>query len=805
MYVLSLALYFSTSLLAVGLVTVLLTIRRRSKVAGMLSSVLFLYLIWAVLAFFEQSFVSPGLKRTMAHLQYIPTAILPYYWLKFGLASKAESTEKPWHPAFKYLWIPILVMVIIVWQTHTNGLEQQNFILSTENKFLLVDGGFWFWVHALYSFAFLLGGIILVLQSIRPEHYRRRQLALLTFSLVAPLVLNMFYLSGVFPPAFSDPTPASLLLAVGVIMLNHHSITFRYNLYHAYDIAIEGIQNAIIVVTNKQRLIFANDYASRLFKIEKSMIGNRLSKLETILSELDLSSIAGCTRSHLYDPKTQRHYELQCSSVRTDMRNWGLIVTFYNVTKQIHEIDEPNSNMLERLVQQRITDLSKANEELRLELERRERIEAQLIHDAIHDPLTGLGNRSLLFDTLQRVAAGYQRDSQNNYCILYLDFNGFKDINDNYGHDVGDLFLIEVAKRLRTVMRDSDSVCRFGGDEFVVLLTDIDGVKTAKKAIPRIITAVTQPLVLNQQNITPSLSIGAAFASDEDGRFENVLKNADMAMYEAKLKGKDQWAIFDEEMKREVFQKRQLFSELATAIQQHIIYPVFQPIINSRGRAVGWEALARWTHTTLGQIEPSQFIQEAEDSHLIAPLGELMITKTLETAAELQAAGLEENLYFSINVSPIHLKSSTFRDFLKKQLKTFHFSQSILRFEISESSYIKHIDVLKEIIDLFQKDGTLFSLGNFGALDSSLSHLDQMSFETIKIDQLLTQKLYADKDSLMRAVIALGKTFGKEVLVEGIHNREQANKFWEMGADLCQGSHFGKPMSSEEMKQTLIS
>ena len=806
MFVIVHNLYLLNALLVAVFITTLISKMHQSRTVSIMVFTLFHCFLWIILAYFEHIVSDLGSKIIISTLEYIPIAILPYSWLLFGSECRRDRTGRPQSKIVNYLWIPCLITIILVWADPQLGLVRRNFALVEANGRLLIDKDYgpWFWVHTLYSYILFIWGTILVFRSIDMRRYRRIQLFLLFSSLALPFVINALYINGFFLAGLPDPTPMIFSLAPIMMVLNHNLFKFLYIVSYARELIVKDMRNAVIILNNENQLVFANAYALELLNINKTMIGAEISSLNTILVEIDFSSMEAGDENHLHDPESGRYFELHCATARLSIITMGKVIMFYDITEQIGNekgLKQKNS-VLAELVQQRTHELSETNQKLRLELERRTQIETKLAHDAVHDPLTGLGNRNLLFDSLKRVAAGYQRDSKKDYCILYIDFDGFKDINDTYGHDIGDQFLIEIAHRLEGAMRDTDSVCRIGGDEFVVLLTAIESVAGAKLAIQRINDAVTKPVVLNDNTFIPSISIGVSFASDENGVPERVLKNADTAMYQAKNEGKNRWVIFDKSTKEWGLQKNQMVQELRKAIRQHKIYPMFLPIVNVEGQTTGWEALARWEHADLGKMDAEQFIHVAEDSNLIGSLNEVIIVKTLELASELSIP--DRNLYFSINISSEQLSLSTFRDMFKNKLQEYGLPCSAIRLEISNSSYSKNFESITNIIELMrQEDGILFTLDDFGARNFPLSYLDRMSFETIKIDRSITQRLYETKakHDLYEGIISLGKVLGKKILAEGVETEEQARKLWAMGVDYCQGWYWGKPVSAENLKK----
>lgn len=761
-------------------------------------------LAWILLVYFEQISATLYVKIIFNNLQYIPIALLPYFWFLLGFECKNAEKELP--RVSKYLWIPCIITIMLVWADQRLGLVRQSLSLTEAFGLFLIEAehGPWFRVHLLYSLGLILLGSVQIVQSIK--RYRNIYGLLTLVAIFMPLLIALLYIGGVWPESFPELTPVSFVWSVFLMILSRYR--FLYTINHSRSLIIEDIQNAVLILDSKQGLIFANTYAREVFRITHAMINQNIASLDSVLSTIDISlALQESIRIQLYDSVTKRHFEYHYFPIQLNFVRSGTAIIFYDITERNDEermLKQKNSALAE-LIRQRTNELSEKNKKLSLELERRKVVEEKLVYDAVHDPLTGLGTRSLFFDNLQRASGTYQRDKHNDYCILYLDFDEFKDINDNYGHSVGDLFLIEIAKRLKEDMRDIDLVCRIGGDEFVILLTSVQSIEGTKPIIQRIQDTIIRPIILQGHRFIPSVSIGVSFASIEPDRDPNtLLKNADIAMYRAKAEGKNCWVIYDESMKKQVMQENQIAVELETAIEEKMIYPMFQPIVDIGGAIVGWEALPCWEHGELGTIPPEEFIRAAENSGQIIPLGDLMLGKTLEVASRLFANNPDNKLYLSINVFATQLRALNFRQNLLGLMRKYKLSPAILRLKMTDNVYSSDITGFTEIIDELQKqDGIFFSLDALGALNLPLAYIDHMPFLTIKIDRLVTQKMghSPGKNTLLQGIISLIKILEKQILVAGVETDGQAQELWTMGADFCQGEYFGEPVDEKGLKR----
>jgi diguanylate cyclase (GGDEF)-like protein len=435
----------------------------------------------------------------------------------------------------------------------------------------------------------------------------------------------------------------------------------------------------------------------------------------------------------------------------------------------------------------------------------RKALEKQLEHQAFHDPLTDLPNRLLFMDRLEHALARTERREES-IAVLFLDLDNFKLINDSFGHAAGDQLLLQVADRLDGCMRPQDTVARFGGDEFTILLEDGADVDEASLVAKRIIDELQAPFVLLGNDLFVTASIGIALSSRTSRRpnlVEDLLRDADTAMYRAKATGRANYAVFEPSMKANVMERLQLANDLRRAIARDEFVIHYQPRVElASGKVVGVEALVRWKHPRRGLVWPDDFIPLAEEMRLIIPIGREVIREACQRAQVWHKQYLRDPpLLMSVNISAMQLQHSNLVGDIAQILREFEVDPNTLELEITESV------VMDDVQDVFDKLKELKSLGvrlaidDFGTGYSSLSYLKRLPIEILKIDKSFIDGLGKNpKDKLIAsATISLAQTLGLGVVAEGVETAKQAMHLRNLGCDLAQGNYFAKPLASEDV------
>ena len=449
---------------------------------------------------------------------------------------------------------------------------------------------------------------------------------------------------------------------------------------------------------------------------------------------------------------------------------------------------------LELRVIERTSELAAANRELREHIGVRERMERQLKHETLHDALTGLPNRNFLLDRLSQALTQFMRDSRRRFAVLFLDLDRFKIINDSVGHLVGDELLNEVGGRIAACLEPRDLVARLGGDEFAILLNDIENTDDACAQAQRIIDALNAPIRLGGKEVFTSTSIGIAISSSRYNKAEELLRDADVAMYRAKDEGRHRFAVFDEHLHNRAMQLLELESDLRHAIARNEFVPFFQPIVRLSDRAVmGHEALLRWEHPQRGLLSPADFLAVAEDSGAAEQIDWLMFARVFEIAPPL----LEGGKFIGINLSGRHFRSETLDEKLLALLRRHSIKPESLRLEVTERTLIENPPVAKRMLESLRKNGLAVSLDDFGTGYSSLSYLHQYPVQALKIDRSFIADLAADGSggsaAVVRAILALAGALSMQVIAEGIETQAQHDALIQLGCEFGQGFFYARP------------
>jgi diguanylate cyclase (GGDEF)-like protein/PAS domain S-box-containing protein len=421
----------------------------------------------------------------------------------------------------------------------------------------------------------------------------------------------------------------------------------------------------------------------------------------------------------------------------------------------------------------------------------------QLAH---FDALTGLPNRVLLADRLQHAMLQAERTGSL-LGVAYLDLDGFKPVNDRFGHGAGDRLLVEIANRLKEALRAVDSVARLGGDEFVVLLADLDSTQACEQALHRVMASMAAPYSIDGERVTVTASIGTTLYPTDRSDADTLLRHADQAMYAAKQAGRNRVQIFDSAQEQASRDRQQHLQRLrqALAAREFVLY--MQPKVQMReGRIVGAEALARWNHPEHGVLAPARFLPLIEGSDLEIPFGEWVIEAALAQLDAWRLAGLRMPL--SINISARHLQSGAFADTLTRQLAgTPSVPAALLEIEITESAALTDLDAAIEVVESLRRIGVTVALDDFGTGYSSLTYLRRLPVDTLKIDRSFVHHMMNDSGDLaiVQGVIGLAQSFGRSVVAEGVETPEQGAMLLRMGCTLAQGYGIAAPMPADAL------
>jgi diguanylate cyclase (GGDEF)-like protein len=414
---------------------------------------------------------------------------------------------------------------------------------------------------------------------------------------------------------------------------------------------------------------------------------------------------------------------------------------------------------------------------------------------AMQDALTGLPNRRQFTDALNALVRSPPR-AGGAHALLSLDLNGFKQVNDVYGHGAGDEALVVVAERLLGAVRQGDLVARVGGDEFAILAQHLAGAEAATSIALRVIEALSAPVSAGTSLQSLGSGIGIAMFPFPGATAEEVMRRADVALYKAKADHNSAMRFFDEEMDRHVRQREFMERELRAAIAAEDIRPFFQPLVDLKTQAImGFEALARWTHAEIGEIPPDRFIPIAEDSGLIHALSDQLLRRACQAARTWP-----DHVTLAFNVSPIQLRDRTLGLRVLKILGETGLHPSRLELEITESALVRDLEAAKEVLGLLRDAGVRIALDDFGTGYSSLYHLRNFKVDKIKIDRSFVERMGVERESaeIVSALVGLGNGLGLTVTAEGIEGDAQNAELFAKGCALGQGFLFGKAVPAEE-------
>lgn len=416
------------------------------------------------------------------------------------------------------------------------------------------------------------------------------------------------------------------------------------------------------------------------------------------------------------------------------------------------------------------------------------------------DPLTGIPNRVLLTDRIEQ-AMVHTRRARNSLAICYLDLDGFKPINDQFGHEVGDQMLIEVSKRIKECLRAGDTLARIGGDEFVLLLLDINDVSECKIVLDRILAKVSESTVIAGRSVSVSASLGFTFYPDDSSDAETLIRHADQAMYVAKQRGKNRYHLFDSQLDRIAQAHGETLACIETAFANGEFVLFFQPKVNMRqGKVLGAEALIRWQHPSQGLLPPAKFLPEIQGTELEVAMGNWVIATALSHLETWRRMGLD--ITVSINVAPCHLLHANFSEILAAKFAEYPLLRpECLELEVLETAALEDIGRVSRVMNECKRLGVSFALDDFGTGYSSLTYLKALPAQVLKIDKsfVLNMLNNADDLAIVKGIIDLSTTFRRQLIAEGVETVAHGLQLLELGCENAQGFAIARPMPGEEL------
>ncbi|MDJ0598868.1 MAG: EAL domain-containing protein [Crocosphaera sp.] len=478
---------------------------------------------------------------------------------------------------------------------------------------------------------------------------------------------------------------------------------------------------------------------------------------------------------------------------KQNYKNGSLVIREVNIKDQTFE-QHIHYLAKEKLIRSYIFDITQ-----------RKKAETELKYHAFHDGLTGLPNRSFFDQHISLMIKNSERHNKS-FAVLFIDIDSFKNINDTLGHTIGDQILKCVAQRLTSQVRKSDLVSRWGGDEFVVLLSEIENPDEAAKFSQRLLQAFEHPLNIERHQIYLKCSVGIAIYPEDGQESETLLKNADAALYRTKESGRNHYQFYNPEMSVEIAENFALESQLHQAIKNGELILHYQPQINVKtGKVYGLEALVRWNSPKLGLVRPNKFIPLAEKTGLIIPMGEWVLKTACQQNKKWQNMGLPP-IRVAVNLSAQQLQQSNLIETVENTLESVGLDPEWLELEVTESILMKNIALASQTLQELRNMGVYISIDDFGTGYSSLGYLKKFPFNTLKIDQSFVKEINQNPQdvSIISAIMTLSRGFNMRVIAEGVENREQLELLQKLECEEMQGYFFSHPLSPDEILNYLI-
>jgi diguanylate cyclase (GGDEF)-like protein/PAS domain S-box-containing protein len=516
-------------------------------------------------------------------------------------------------------------------------------------------------------------------------------------------------------------------------------------------------------------------------------VGYFLPESKEIMSKaLDDAINNGISYDLELETYTTKGRKIDVRTTCTVMQEAGISV---RLTGIFQDISDHKAN--QRKLEKSNLDLANANSALKL--------------SAHYDPLTGLPNRNLLADRIEQAVAKSLRNDKY-VAIAFIDLDGFKGVNDSHGHNVGDELLKIVANQLMQVLREGDTLSRFGGDEFVAVIDDLDNPWESDSIVSRMLESVSATLVVQEKLFKISASIGITFYPLDSASPDQLLRHADQAMYMAKQEGKNRSHVFDIEKDVAVKHRNEELKRIAQALKDHEFLLYYQPKIDLRTHeVVGVEALIRWDHPDRGVLAPALFLPAVEHDILDIEIGKWVIKTALQQSQNWLSSG--NDIPISVNISPLHLQHGEFVSELKEMLDPYpDLKPGSLEFEILESSALKDIELVSKVMKDCNQLGVHFSIDDFGTGYSSLTYLKRLPAETLKIDQSFIRDMLMDTDdkAIIQGIIELAKVFNLKVIAEGVETPQHGELLLSLGSYFAQGYGIAKPMPENDILTWLV-
>jgi diguanylate cyclase (GGDEF)-like protein len=694
-------------------------------------------------------------------IQLFSYVSIPVLWFYFIIQFTGDKAP---HPVFLLL-VPVATLVVY-WNPNWSSLMWK---ITKQDWFFGIpvasfERGFWFsFIHVPYSYALIVLAHGYLLRAMWQSRRQRGQpLLLLLLCGLIPLILNILTLSPLYDPfRFFDLTPLGLSMSSIFFYwgVSHYQLLQRSPL--AYQQIFASLKDAILVIDLNYRLIEFNAAAEKLLGCTQKSIGISAKGAIAFLELSDWDKLA--SQAQIEVLSLGQYFQIELLPIRRKQKLFGHIINISNVTKS-------------RQLQEQI-------------------LQGALLYDA----LTGLPNRTLFTDRLEQAIKSCKRNPEASFAVAFVDLDRFKVINDSLGHAAGDRVLIEVAKRFQACLRSEDTVARLAGDEFAILITNTRS-SDITVLCERLLRQIQEPIWLETYSVTTNASIGLAFGAG-DIEAEQLVRNADIAMYQAKSNGKGTFAVFDRVLGNETIRTMELEVSLRDALEREQFFLVFQPIVSlNKSELRGFEALLRWQHPDYGLISPTEFIPIAEDMGIISLLDGWVLKNACRQLFDWQKRYPTLHLTMSVNLSSANFMFSNLVRTVIQTLKATQISGKDLKLEITESILMKDPDASSKVLKELREYGVGIWLDDFGTGHSSLSYLHQLPFDGLKIDRSFVQEAECDRQSLeiIKTIISLAVGLKLKLVAEGVETDAQHRMLQDLGCQLGQGYLWAKPLQQKD-------
>ncbi len=580
-----------------------------------------------------------------------------------------------------------------------------------------------------------------------------------------------------------------------------------------------SINMSIIAVDLNFKIIYYNPTAEKMFGYKRDEVIGRTVQEIHILEEVEPSRFTNgiknvhATGEHIYyveQPEEEGGMVVESrvsATLDPEGRTTGYILMSRDITiaRRAEQALQNAHDELEIRVEQRTKDLAESNALLQKEIQERKLLEEKLREQAEFDILTKLPNRKLFHDRLQQAVLAATRSEQP-FALMFIDLDRFKWVNDTLGHDAGDQLLIEASQRLTGVVRKSDTVARLGGDEFVVILPDFVHVSMVDLVANKILEQMIRPFHLKEQDICISSSIGIAIFPHDGFTADELVKNADSAMYQAKEAGRNGFQFFSKATNQKVHKRLQMETAMRNALNNDEFFIDYQPKITLKtGEITGMEALVRWNHPADGVLTPNSFIPHAEETGLILKIDAWVLKTACRDAAKWRASGFPE-LKLAVNLSALQFRNEEqLMNLVEEAIDETGFPAHNLELEITESMMVHNMELATSVLNRLKKLGVTIFMDDFGTGYSSLAMLKSLPIQALKIDRSFVHKLEQDKKNtaFISAIISMAQQLGIHVIAEGVENPKQLQILKNHGGTEVQGFFFSPPLGSDAFLQLL--